>query len=252
MMKYSVISVLLITILAGCKKDSAVPGTLEGYISQNSDFTISSELIACAMGGQKGFMEDKAYPTSVFFYPIPGACEFRYFESETIDISITEYSKFNEKKLQDEPVFNGYLWRFKNRDTKKDVWGIVTYKVGNVLHICRAIHIKLNSKPSQYAPELVNVSSVGIEPLFTWEDGSVKENAIYFQVISDTLGNLISGTYTYDKYFKFYDTTNVVLNIHNVDPAPLLNSNTKYNFTLMGVSYDNWVNLVSQNEFVTQ
>lgn len=251
-MKHSVILLLLITILSGCRKDSAIPDTLQGYISQNSDFTISSELIACAMGGQKGFMEESYYPVSVFFYPIFGAYEFRYFESETIDIDITDYSKFRRKELPDEPVFNGYLWRFKSKDTKKDVWGIVTYKVGNVLHICRAIHIKLNSKPSQYAPELVNVSVTGTRPLFTWGDGTVKENAIYFQVISDTLGNLISGTYTYDKYFKFYDTTNVVLNIHNVTPSPTLIGDTKYNFTLMSVSYDNWVNLVSQNEFTTQ
>lgn len=242
----------LLLFIAGCKKDNPVPDTLEGYISQNSGFTISSELIACAMGGQKGFMEDKEYPISVFFYPISGAYEFRYFESETIDISIKEYSKYSENKLPDEPVFNGYLWRFKNRDTKKDVWGIVTYKVGNVLHICRAIYIKYNSKPSQYAPELVNVSVTGIQSLFTWGDGTIKENEIYFQVISDTLGNLISGTYTYDKYFKFYDATNVVLNIHNVIPHPALMNNTKYNFTLMGVSNDNWVNLVSQNEFTTQ
>lgn len=251
MIKYLSIP-LFVIIFSGCRKDDPLPDTLEGYVSKNSSFTISSQLIACAMGGQKGFMEDKEYPISVFFYPISGAYEFRYFESETIDISITDYSKFNEKKLSDEPVFNGYLWRFKNKDTKKDVWGIVTYKVGNVLHICRAIHVKNNSKPSQYAPELVNISITGTQPLFTWGDGNVKENVIYFQVVSDTLGNLISGTYTYDNYFKFYDTTNVVLNIHNITPIPALTDSTKYIFTLMGVSYDNWVNLVSQNEFTTQ
>lgn len=252
MMKYLSVTLLFFIFLSGCRKDAALPDTLQGYISRNNDFTISSELIACAMGGQKGFMEESYYPVSVFFYPISGAYEFKYFESETIDMSITDYTKFREKELPDEPIFNGYLWRFKNKDTKNDVWGIVTYKVGNVLHICRAIHIKNNTKPSQYAPELVTISSIGTEPLFTWGDGSLKENVIYFQVISDTLGNLISGTYTYDKYFKFYDTTNVVLNIHSVNPPPVLTSNTKYTFTLMGVSYDNWVNLVSQNEFTTQ
>ena len=85
-------------------------------------------------------------------------------------------------------------------------------------------------------------------PKFVWEDNAVGDNAIYFQVISDDQNNLISGTYTYDNYFQFYDLENVVLNITTQTPQPLT-LNQEYNFTLMDVSEDNWVNWVVLKTF---
>ena len=54
------------------------------------------------------------------------------------------------------------------------------------------------------------------------------------------MGNLISGTYTYEPNFTFYDLSNVVLNITDTSSVPLLKENSTYTFTLMGVSEDNW------------
>lgn len=254
-MKYAGFLIVFITAFTiSCKKvavDKNYSG-LERYLEDNKCFKRSSELIACAGSQPTTDSEFSTYPISVFFYPVVGAYEFKYFESTEINIDILDYSKFNAKELPNEPVFNGYLWRFKNNTIAQDVWGIVTYKVGNTIHICRAIRIKHYTKPTQFAPELIAVTDSLTFPKFNWNDGSVAENVIYFQVVSDTLNNLISGTYTYDKYFKFYNLSNVVLNIHDVSPIPQLLSSTKYNFTLMGVSQDNWVNLIGIKSFTTQ
>lgn len=256
-MKYSLLTALVVILLiCSCKKDSA-PVTvkyrgLEKYLQDNKCFLRSSELIACAASQLTTVVDYNQYPISVFFYPIAGAYEFKYFETNDVNTDILDYSQFNEKQLPSEPVFNGYLWRFKNNTIAQDVWGIVTYKVGSTIHICRAIRIKHYTKPTQFAPELITIADSLTYPEFMWNDGVVAENVIYFQVVSDTLNNLISGTYTYDKYFKFYNLSNVVLNIHDVIPIPQLSSATKYNFTLMGVSQDNWVNLVGIKSFVTQ
>jgi hypothetical protein len=212
---------------------------------------VSHQLIACAAGGEVGFMEDAQYPISVFFYPITGASDFRYFESADENIDIWDYSKFHERKLADEPVFNGYLRRFKHPSISKRIWGIVTYKVGNTLHICRAMNIKYADLPTEFTPQLLTTAENGINPQFDWQDGTIHDNAIYFEVVSDTLDNLVSGTYTYDRHFTFYDTSNVVLNIHSVNPPPVLDSNSRYIFTMMGVSYDNWVNQIIQKSFLT-
>tara|TARA_B110000037_G_scaffold188288_1_gene219533 strand:- start:56975 stop:57187 length:213 start_codon:yes stop_codon:yes gene_type:complete len=69
--------------------------------------------------------------------------------------------------------------------------------------------------------------------------------------VSDLEGNLISGTYTYEKNFTFYDLTNVVLNIKDVDPALALQPNRTYRITMMAVSQDNWVNLLCEKKFNT-
>lgn len=123
--------------------------------------------------------------------------------------------------------------------------------MGHVIHISRAIRIKHYTKPTQFAPELITITNDLTFPRFDWIDGTIAENEIYFQVVSDASNNLLSGTYTYDKYFKFYDLSNVVLNIREVTPYPTLLPLTKYNFTLMSVSIDNWVNLIGEKTFIT-
>ena len=89
-------------------------------------------------------------------------------------------------------------------------------------------------------------------PRFSWEDGIIDESVIYFQIISDEANNFISGTYTFEKEFTFYDLSNVVLNITDTTSTPTLEPNQDYKFTMMGVSEDNWVNLFIEKEFTTE
>ena len=79
----------------------------------------------------------------------------------------------------------------------------------------------------------------------------IDENIIYFQVISDVNGNFISGTYTVEKEFTFYDLSNVVFNITDTTALPVLELDTQYVVTLMGISEDNWVNVYMQKPFST-
>lgn len=246
----------IMVLFFSCTNDNNQPEktnqSLEKYLQDNKGFTTSDVLIACAASQPISETDYAQYPISVFFLPVTGASEFRYFESKDINISLKDFSKFNEKTVTSDPVFNGYLRRFKNNTINKDVWGIVTYKVGNVIHICRAIRIKHYTKPTQFAPELVTITDDATFPEFKWSDGTIPENEIYFQVVSNTAGDLISGTYTYEKKFKFYDLKNVVINIRDVTPKPTLQANTNYNFLLMSVSNDNWVNLIGMKSFVTK
>jgi len=111
--------------------------------------------------------------------------------------------------------------------------------------------MKTNPKPTEVNPALVNIEVEDSTAHFEWQDGVIDENVIYFQVISDDQGNLVSGTYTYDRSWTFYDTSNVVLNI-TTDPNPTLEAGKEYNFTMMAVSEDNWVNLLIQQSFLAE
>jgi hypothetical protein len=74
------------------------------------------------------------------------------------------------------------------------------------------------------------------------------KDAIYFQVVSDDSDDLLSGTYTFETQFKYYDLDNVVLNVTRETPPDLIPDQT-YGFTLMGVSENNWVNTFAQISF---
>ena len=253
--RYFHIFLLTITLLfASCDEEnpSFVEGSLAAFQADHPELSPSNQLIACAAGGQVGFLEDTLFPVSVFFLPIPGALEFQYYEAPG-DADPEDDNAYQLVDLTLEPVFNGYLQRFLHPGGKEEVWGKVVYQSPDSLHISNAIRIKLSRIPSEFAPQLVEVDlTQPTEPVFSWQDGRTPENAIYFQVVSDSTGNLLSGTYTFDTNFQFYRLDNVVLNIRDVSPAPELVPGARYTFTLMGVSLDNWVNLIAEKTFVAQ
>ena len=237
-----------IIALASCTKEK-FGQTLEDYLAENAGLE-RTDLIACAAGSEEEWDSEGTYPTSVFFYPIEGASDFRYFETKKLKDSL-DFSTYRQKELTDDPVFNGYLWKFNNTEFKGERMGIVTYKTPGKMHVCKPIRLKTNEKPTEQTTQVLTITENGVTPMFEWMDGITPENAIYFQVISDLNGNLISGTYTFEKNFTFYNLDNVVINIRDIDPAPELEPNTEYRFTLMAVSRDNWVNLVAETTFNT-
>ena len=248
-------TVLLLLILTfwGCEQEETVvldERILADYIEINQALD-RTDLIACAGGKPEGLFPDTASYIPVFFYPVEGAFDFRYFESERVD-DILNFTHYQAKELAEAPVFRGYLRQFINPVFEGERVGIVTYRTPGKLHVCNPIRLKFNTTPTEINNALLTVEERGTTPTFSWQDGQIPENAIYFQVISDLEGNLISGTYTFDRQFTFYNLDNVVLNITDTTTIPTLSPDQTYRFTMMGVSEDNWINLWVEQEFRTQ
>ncbi|MEM9327839.1 MAG: hypothetical protein AAGA85_19380 [Bacteroidota bacterium] len=239
-----------ILLFASCEEDRVLQEEiLADFIELNRALEVA-DLVACAGGDENGLLGSSALPTDVFFYPIQGATDFRYFEAENVADS-SDLSKYRIKDLESEPLFNGYMAKFNNLPFTGERMGIVTYKTPGKLHVCTPIRLKTNNKPTEVNKDLIVVEENSTAPSFTWSDGLIKENVIYFHVISDAENNLISGTYTIEKNFTFYDLSNVVFNITDPNSTPTLQPNKDYRFTLMGVSEDNWVNLFAEVDFRT-
>ncbi|WP_052158399.1 hypothetical protein [Lacinutrix jangbogonensis] len=239
------LTILLLTLfLLSCSNDdenSAVSNLLSEYIE--NQITETGAIIACASSNE----DNTAILT--FFYPKTNAINIRFYESETTEIEKLDYSKYSFKAISSEPFFNGYLRKFTTAELSEH-WIIVTYELNNEIKISNPIRTKQISKPSVWNDAVTVNQTNALMPVFNWEANAVGDNAIYFQVLSKENNDFISGTYTYENNFKFYNTSNVILNI--TEGFPQLENNTNYNFTLMDVSIDNWVNLVSQVVFNTQ
>lgn len=218
---------------------------LQEYITENNKDLELGSVIACAASE-----ENNDSVSFIFYYPEETATNIQYFETENTSVDKDNFDLYTRIDLETEDVFNGYLERFiRNGDA--ETWCIVTYETEEVLHVSNPIRLKNNSKPTEWSSTVVINNETSLMPIFSWEDGLISENAIYFQVLSSVNGDFISGTYTFDKWFQFYELDNVVLNINN-ERTPVLNLEEQYNFTLMGVSEDNWVNLVVQKSFIAE
>lgn len=255
-MKNFILFIVFLSIVS-CKKETVklIPDlmdNLEAYTELNPEFRlVRDSLIACAAGGQSQFLVDMERPISIFFYPEGDAIEFVYFETDSINVDPDDLSNFHRVALPDEPILNGYLRHFKREAVDEEIWSRVTFVKDGNLHVSNPIRIKFNNIPTEYTDDLTIDQTAPLSPIFEWEDGLVPENVIYFQIVIDQDDNLVSGTYTFEKLFQFYDLSNVVLNISPTTPTPILQTQREYSFVMMGVSIDNWVNLIVEGQFDT-
>ena len=235
--------------LTGCKKEKVTapnPDNLSDYLEINKELLLD-DLIACAGGNNTEFLGDTQNPVSVFFYPEEGAYEFMYFETNHLQLDNSNLRNYSRKAFSVTELFNGTMMKFEHPAVEIEKWGIVTYKTEGKLHVCNPIRLKPGSAPTQDISSITIVTESGITPSFDWMAENEPENVIYFSIVSDTLDNLISGVYTYDKFWTFYDLSNVVLNVSPSNPS--LTPGNPYMYTMMGVSEDNWVHTLAMQMF---
>lgn len=236
-------SLLVVFFLSSCSTDALnIEETLNDSLA--SKRVVRDNVIACAASNANDDL------VSVFFYPRPGATNIQYYETEDATFDKDNFENYVPVVFPLTDVFNGFLKKF-DVSTDNEKWVIVAFDEGGETHLSNPIRLKQNSKPTEFLNQNVSIDASSDMPNFSWEDGSYSDTKIYFQVVSDDDNNLISGTYTFERMFQFYDLENVVLNITKSTPD-MLQGSTDYNFTLMGVSEDNWVNLFSQKSFRIQ
>ncbi len=201
-------------------------------------------VIACAAS------DEVTNDVLVFYYPETGASNIRLYETVDTEADKNEFSNYLEIETEPLPFFNGYLGKFE-RNSLNEKWVIITFELNDEIKISNPILIKHISKPSVWTEDVsIDQLQTGM-PNFNWIDNAFGDNAIYFQVVSDLQNNLLSGTYTFENQFQYYNTSNVVLNITTQTPPELI-IGTSYNFTLMDISEDNWVNTIIQKTFEAQ
>ena len=238
---------LAITLLAciSCNQDDegmAFGDSLADYLQVNS--FEEAAVIACAASTKT------AEEILVFYYPEPGAGNPHLYISSAIEGNAAQWASYTQSITTERPFFNAYLKAFV-LDPSNEQSAIVTYELDGEVKVSNPIRLKNSQKLTVWTQEVAIDQSQTLMPQFTWEDNSEGDNAIYFQVLTDADNNLISGTYTHQNQFQFYNLNNVVLNITRQEPTSLEAGKT-YGFTLMDVSLDNWVNKVIESEFIAQ
>ncbi|MDC8002964.1 hypothetical protein POV27_02815 [Aureisphaera galaxeae] len=235
---------ILLLVLAACSQNDDAgdvlgePQTLAEMIAQGP---VELEgVISCASGSEN---ENEVI---VYLYPRLGARNIRYFETATADVDPNDYENYTELEITTMDYFNGYLLQIKRQITTEK-WVIVTFEEEGVLQVSNPIRLKHLTQNTQFRNGF-HIGGTSGMPIFSWGNIATPFDAIYFQVVSDANDNLLSGTYTHEAIFQYYKTENVVLNITQGTPPDLV-LGEEYNFTVLAVSEDNWVNLIGQKRF---
>ena len=240
-----IVCFLFFIILCACGEDlddTLTPNSLAVYTFNKT--TQQGAVIACA--GNK-ISNDSIL---AFFYPVPEASNYKIFATNALSKDLENYNNFIELELDTTAVFNGYLQRFAlASEIERHL--IISVEVDNEIKLSNPIKIKQISQPTLWNNEVTVNKTQPLMPIFSWQNNPTGQTAIYFQVLSHLNNDFISGTYTVEPHFQFYNLDNVVLNVTRQDPEPL-QENASYQFTLMDVSEDNWINSVSEIQFNTQ
>ncbi|MBC2844371.1 hypothetical protein [Winogradskyella flava] len=217
--------------------------SLTSYI-ENKTFETGA-VIACA-----GNDIENLDLVEVYFFPESNSENYRLFQTNSSNVNPNDLSNYNLVNLDSEPFFNGYLRKFVG-SFSSEKWMIVSFEKDGDIKLSNPIRIKHIEQPTLFSTEIIINQENSQMPIFSWDINSVENNAIFFQVLSTTNDDLISGTYTFENQFQYYNTSNVVLNITNGIPPDLISGQT-YKFTVMDVSEDNWVNQLLIIQFVLE
>mgnify|MGYP001038425303 FL=1 len=244
-----VIFLFVLALFSACASDNdeIVPRNLGDFIET---IPVSNLGGVIAYAANSEGRDDLNY---IFYYPEPGAKDIRYYEAINASIDPLDFSQYRRQVLTVENVFGGKLARFVRDNNETERWCLVTYFLNGVLQISNPILLKNRTQPTQWKDNLAIDYPRPLNPFFSWTDFETLNNDVYFQAIFETEANeFVSGTYTEEQAFSFYDTTNVMFDINLTTPENL-KVDTEYSITVMGVNQtDNWVNLVIQETFVPQ
>lgn len=238
---------LIISLTISCGSDDQLNASIThlGALVTNSDFD-QGNIVAFAGNDSKDMLL-----TNIYFYPTKNSKDYRFYETESIEDDYKNLDNYTLATDQNtSSSFNGYIQRFSSINPEER-WIIVTYSIGNNLKLSDPIRIKNIKQPTKFNADIEYAYRNNGRAKFTWQDDVFGKNDIYFQVVSDVVNDndLLSGTFTKENAFTYYDTLNVVNNITEDIPVPLI-LNRAYNITLMDISADNWVNGVSQKSFI--
>ncbi len=243
-MKHIAYIFFLLLVYSSCTEDDQIIASIQlADVIENQSFQIDN-VIACASGSAN---DDEFI---VYLYPRPGVTDIRYFETNSASDDKNDYRLYTEVELPIMDVFNGHIMAFTNQ-SPNEKWVIVTFMDQGVLQLSNPIRLKHKSQNTLFSSNIEVDHSESLMPMFNWEEIVNIEDAIYFQVVTDDSNQFLSGTYTFEDKFQYYNLDNVVLNVTEEEP-PNLVANERYGFTLMGVSLDNWVNVLGDLDFIAE
>ena len=147
--------------------------------------------------------------------------------------------------LDDSSVF-GNQFRSFTRSGTSESWYLLTYEIDGIVYKSNPIQLRNISQPTVYTNDVTIDFPESLKPRFIW-DNSGLTNTEYLHVLLNSSSEFVSGVYTQNTTFEYFDTSTTTSQISTTAPDLILEN--RYNCTILGFSNENWVNLNIQKSF---
>lgn len=228
--------------------------SLHSFIQVNNLTEQPDSLIACAFSGDHAFLpQGLGADVRILAYSYFEEGEFLYFHSTDRVAASSDLEHYTYRSALDtRNVARDFFEVLPMAQPPTGTFErmIVARVIEDKIYLSNTIFIKgVDELTASFPGGLAIENEPQGIPRFTWPE-SPGDNVIYFQLLTDGNDQVISGTYTVEPEFTYYQTDNVVLNVSpGVPPTSLPATNGPYRMTVMGVGANNWVNFIRDVEF---
>lgn len=259
----------LLFLLSGCEDNEIRPSepedpaaftapedgqSLQSFISNNNLVEQLDSLIACAFSGDHAFLpEDLGADVRILSFSYFQEGEFIYFHSTDRVSASGDLDHYTFRRpLGAGSVAEGFFEVLPMIQPAAGTFErmIVARVIGRTIYLSNPIFMRGADELTAAFPDALAIENEAQgTPTFTWPE-TPGNNAIFFQLLTQSDGQVVSATYTIDPEFTYYQPDNVVLNVSpGTPPAALPATGGPHRMTVMGVGDDNWVNFIRDTDF---
>ncbi|WP_111682239.1 hypothetical protein [Winogradskyella tangerina] len=188
--------------------------------------------------------------TNIYAVIEEGASDIKFYETDTPNINEQDLYRYLLMEIQPTLISDAKIKTFRHTFLR-DEWIIMTYKIEDKIKLSSPIRINNLFRQTDYIEDIVIDQGMSGSANFEWSVQSAENNAFFFEIMKDQNDAVLSLTFTNDSHFQYFDLTNVTLNLsQNVPPNLVQDEN--YEFTVLDIGLDNWINTVHSRAFIAE
>ncbi len=241
--------ILTALVVFSCVKDESVPIIFDNTTRLSDD--IQNHLYQTdAIFAFAASCELDSNVIDIFVVVEENAEDIKFYETNSANVNPGFLSNYTLLEIQPTLSSSDILWKFRHNFLREE-WVIMTYRVENKIKLSSPIRIKNIIQQTQYLEDITINQEESTKPLFNWNVESYENNAFFFELMNNTEQEVLSLTLTNENRFRYFDLENVTLNLSNHIPPNLVLGDS-YEFIVLDISIDNWINTVYSNNFIVE
>lgn len=183
--------------------------------------------------------DQNAQRSTIYFIGKSGIKDIRLYQNQDKPEDSLAYSSyFPLKDTLVQEVFSGYFKTITS-SIAENSWTIVTYEYNNKLYTSNPVKIYAESQKTMYSNKIGIQHYSNSRPKFTWDSIPANTNR-YMQIIENSNGTVINGTYTYKATYQYQETLDSIVNF-GPKPLPDLIRNNSYTITIFDLTINHWI-----------